>query len=46
MQVMPSALDLIGAIAVFVSALSITFEKQVYRLFCRRCRCRNRTITE
>ena len=46
MQVMPAALDIIGAVAVFVSALAITFEKQVYRLFCSRCRCRRQGTTE
>ena len=52
MNVMPSALDIIGAVSVFVSALTITFELQVHRFLSRiccigcRCRRRNTTVTE
>ena len=45
MQVIPSALDIMGALSIFLSAVAITFEKQIFRALCGRC-CIRRTIDE
>ena len=37
MQVIPSALDVIGALSIFLSAIAITFEKQIFKALCGRC---------
>ena len=37
MQVIPSVLDIAGAMAIFMSALAITFEKQLFMAICGRC---------
>ena len=42
MQVIPSILDIAGALAIFMSALAITFEKQLFMAICGRC-CIRRT---
>ena len=45
MQVIPSILDIAGALAIFMSALAITFEKQLFMAICGRC-CIKRTSEE
>ena len=42
MQVVPSILDIAGAMAIFMSALAITFEKEIFMAICGRC-CIRRT---
>ena len=37
MQVIPSILDVVGALSIFLSALAITFEKQLFKAICGRC---------
>ena len=37
MQVIPSILDIGGALAIFLSALAITFEKELFMAICGRC---------
>ena len=34
MQVVPSVLDIVGALAIFLSALAITFEQQIFMALC------------
>ena len=43
MQVIPSALDVIGALSIFLSAVAITFEKQIFTAVCGRCCIRRPT---
>ena len=45
MQVIPSILDIAGALAIFMSALAITFETQLFMAICGRC-CIKRTSEE
>ena len=45
MQVIPSILDIAGALAIFLSALAITFEKQLFMAICGQC-CIRRTSEE
>ena len=45
MQVIPSALDVIGALSIFLSAVAITFEKQIFMALCGRC-CIRRQLDE
>ena len=45
MQVIPSALDVIGASSIFLSAVAITFEKQIFKALCGRC-CIRRQLDE
>ena len=45
MQVIPSALDVIGALSIFLSAVAITFEKQIFKALCGRC-CIRRQLDE
>ena len=42
MQVVPSILDIAGAMSIFLSALAITFEKEIFMALCGRC-CIKRT---
>ena len=42
-QLIPSALDIIGALSIFMSALAITFEVQIYKAICGRCTCSRRS---
>ena len=45
MQVVPSVLDIVGALAIFLSALAITFEQQIFMALCGRC-CIRRSTNE
>ena len=45
MQVIPSALDVIGALSIFLSAVAIIFERQIFKALCSRC-CIGRLLDE
>ena len=45
MHVIPSILDITGALSIFLSALAITFEKQIFKAICGKC-CIRRTPEE